>query len=80
MLDKIQVRSAPRAEASSDREILQSYLDDIFDTRVLGQGEQLELLKQMEEAETGLRDALAAIPETARRLVARGLVELGARL
>lgn len=71
MLETTRLRSAPRVEVASDREILQSYLDDIFDTRVLGQDEQLGLLKQMEAAEAGLRDALASIPETARRLVAR---------
>jgi RNA polymerase primary sigma factor len=67
----IRKSSAPQAETPSDRELLQSYLDDIFDTRVLGQDEQLELLTQMEAAEAGLRETLAAIPETARRLLAR---------
>ncbi len=71
MLDTTRLRSAPRAEAPSERELLQSYLDDIFDTRVLGQDEQRGLLMQMEAAEAGLREALAGIPETARRLLAR---------
>ncbi len=71
MLDTTRSLDARRAEAPSDRELLQSYLDDIFDTRVLGQEEQFALLNQMETAEAGLREALAAMPETARRLVAR---------
>ena len=64
MLDTTRSLDARRAEAPSDRELLQSYLDDIFDTRVLGQEEQVELLRQMETAEAGLREALATIPET----------------
>lgn len=64
-------RTPAREEARSDRELLQNYLDDIFDTRVLDPDEQLDLLKQMEEAEAGLREALAAVPESARWLVAR---------
>ncbi len=71
MLAMPQRRSSPGGDARSDRELLQNYLDDIFDTRVLDQDEQLDLLKQMETAEAGLREALAAIPETARRLVDR---------
>ncbi|MEZ4331657.1 MAG: sigma-70 family RNA polymerase sigma factor [Myxococcota bacterium] len=55
----------------ADREILQSYLDDIFDTPVLDPAEQRELLEAMEAAETDLRTALAAIPAAARALVAR---------
>lgn len=71
MLAMPQRRSSLGGDARSDRELLQNYLDDIFDTRVLDQDEQLGLLKQMERAEVGLREALAAIPETARCLVAR---------
>ncbi|MBK7948292.1 MAG: sigma-70 family RNA polymerase sigma factor [Deltaproteobacteria bacterium] len=62
---------AQRDRAPSEREILQSYLDDIFDTPVLGQAEQRDLLEKMETAEAGLREALAGIPQTARCLVAR---------
>ena len=71
MLAMPQRRNSLGGDARSDRELLQNYLDDIFDTRVLDQDEQLDLLKQMETAEAGLRGALAAIPETARCLVAR---------
>ena len=71
MLALPQRQSLLHADAGSHRELLQNYLDDIFDTRVLDQDEQLDLLKQMEAAEAGLREALAAIPETARCLVAR---------
>jgi len=60
-----------RDRAASEREILQSYLDDIFDTPVLGQAEQRELLERMEIAEAGLREALASIPQTARGLIER---------
>lgn len=71
MLVQSQRRSPARGDARSDRELLQNYLDDIFDTRVLDPEEQLDLLKQMEAAEAALREALAAIPESARWLVAR---------
>lgn len=53
------------------REILQNYLDDIFDTPVLPTSEQNQLFEAMEEAEAGLREALASIPAVARDLVAR---------
>lgn len=56
---------------ASDRDLLQCYLDEIFDTRVLGRDEQIELLDAMQKAEQGLRDALASMPATARSLVAR---------
>ena len=53
------------------REILQNYLDDIYDTPVLETTEQNELFLGMEEAEAGLRAALAQIPALASALVAR---------
>ncbi|MFK7898161.1 MAG: RNA polymerase sigma factor RpoD/SigA [Myxococcota bacterium] len=56
--------------AAADREILQDYLDDIFDTPVLPTEEQVELFQSMGTAEDGLRDALAKIPATAEHLVA----------
>ncbi|MFO0688029.1 MAG: sigma-70 family RNA polymerase sigma factor [Myxococcota bacterium] len=62
---------AARDRVASEREILQSYLDDIFDTPVLGQAEQRDLLERMEQAEAGLRESLASIPQTARCLIAR---------
>lgn len=55
---------------NADREILQDYLDDIFDTPVLPTQEQVELFQAMGTAEEGLRDALAKIPATAGHLVA----------
>jgi RNA polymerase primary sigma factor len=65
-------RIAPSAEpVTATRPLLQSYLDDIFDTRVLGLDEQTALFEQMETAEADLRAALAAIPQTARSVVAR---------
>lgn len=54
---------------SADREILQDYLDDIFDTPVLPTEEQVELFQAMGMAEEGLRDALSKIPATAEHLV-----------
>lgn len=73
MLDSTRPRpaTARRDRTPAEREILQSYLDDIFDTPVLDPAEQRELLEAMEEAEVDLRAALAAIPATARALVAR---------
>ena len=44
-----------------NREILQNYLDDIFDTPVLETQEQNALFLGMEEAEAGLRAALARL-------------------
>ena len=64
-----------------DRQILQSYLDDIYDTPVLETEEQNRLFVNMEGAEASLREALAQIPDVAQRLMerwndrrARGLV------
>jgi len=71
MLEAPRPRRAPLASAPTDRALLQDYLDDIFDTPVLGADEQEALWLQMETAEAALRRALAEIPETARRLVAR---------
>ncbi len=50
MLVPSQRHSPARGDARSDRELLQNYLDDIFDTRVLDPNEQLDLLRQMETA------------------------------
>ncbi len=62
-------------------DVLQSYLDDIYDTPVLETGTQRELFEGMETAETDLRAALAEIPAVADALLerwnekrARGLV------
>ncbi|CAM9308177.1 unnamed protein product [Discosporangium mesarthrocarpum] len=62
-------------------DVLQSYLDDIYDTPVLETGTQRELFEGMETAETDLRAALAEIPAAAEALLerwnekrARGLV------
>ena len=67
--------------APSDREVLQSYLDDIYDTPVLDTETQHDLFRGMEAAESELRGALAEIPATATAIVerwrerqARGLV------
>ncbi|MCR9094168.1 MAG: sigma-70 family RNA polymerase sigma factor [bacterium] len=62
-------------------DVLQSYLDDIYDTPVLETGTQKALFEGMEQAEADLRAALARIPATATALLerwnekrARGLV------
>ena len=62
-------------------DVLQSYLDDIYDTPVLETGTQKALFEGMEQAEADLRAALAQIPATATALLerwnekrARGLV------
>ena len=57
--------------APSDREVLQSYLDDIYDTPVLDTETQHDLFRGMEAAESELRDALAEIPATATAIVER---------
>lgn len=56
---------------AGEREILQNYLDDIYDTPVLETEEQNELFRGMEAAEAGLRDALARVPEVAELLLER---------
>ena len=58
---------APRGE----REILQSYLDDIFDTPVMDTASQNRIFAAMNEAETTLRTTAARVPEVARGLIAR---------
>ncbi len=60
-----------RIRAGGPREILQSYLDDIYDTPVLATDEQNGLFAEMETAEQALRDSLASIPETAALLLER---------
>jgi RNA polymerase sigma factor (sigma-70 family) len=50
-------------------DILDSYLRDIRDTRVLSGEEQNDLCESMEAAEQTLRSALAEIPATAREVV-----------
>ncbi|MEM9175901.1 MAG: sigma-70 family RNA polymerase sigma factor [Myxococcota bacterium] len=62
-------------------DVLQSYLDDIYDTPVLETGTQRALFEGMEQAEADLRSSLARIPATATALLdrwnekkARGLV------
>ena len=57
--------------AYHEREILQSYLDDIFDTPVLETGHQNKLFLEMETAEAGLREALSEIPPVAEALLER---------
>ena len=71
--------SAPAPLPAPD--VLQSYLDDIYDTPVLETGTQRALFEGMEEAEAELRAALAEIPATSAALLerwnekrARGLV------
>ena len=64
-------RTPARSSSAGDREILQNYLDDIFDTPVLETDEQHELFRNMEVAEQQLRAELATIPAVAERLVAR---------
>ena len=71
--------SAPAPPPAPD--VLQSYLDDIYDTPVLETGTQRALFEGMEEAEAELRAALAEIPATSAALLerwnekrARGLV------
>ncbi|MGB0619009.1 MAG: sigma-70 family RNA polymerase sigma factor [Myxococcota bacterium] len=71
--------SAPAPLPAPD--VLQSYLDDIYDTPVLETGTQRALFEGMEEAEAELRAALAEIPATSSALLerwnekrARGLV------
>jgi RNA polymerase sigma factor (sigma-70 family) len=54
-----------------EREILQSYLDDIFDTPVLETGHQNELFLEMETAEVGLREALSEVPALSEALLER---------
>jgi RNA polymerase primary sigma factor len=65
------LESAGAREAADARDLMQDYLDDIVDMSVLESSEQVRLLENMESAEETLREALAAIPETARRLLAR---------
>ena len=64
-------RTPARKSSAADREILQNYLDDIFDTPVLETEEQHELFRNREVAEQQLRAELATIPAVAERLVAR---------
>ena len=62
---------SPQSPTASDREILQNYLDDIYDTPVLETEEQHDLFRGMEAAEADLRVELAGIPETAELLLER---------
>lgn len=64
-------RAGTKPTAPVEREILQSYLDDIYDTPVLETEEQNDLFRGMENAEAGLRAELATVPGTARKLVER---------
>jgi RNA polymerase sigma factor (sigma-70 family) len=59
----------PALPAAPD--VLQSYLDDIYDTPVLETGTQRELFEGMHTAEIELRAALAEIPATADALLGR---------
>lgn len=54
-----------------DREILQDYLDDIFDTPVLDTETQNALFADLAACEEQLRASLAEVPDVARGLVAR---------
>jgi RNA polymerase sigma factor (sigma-70 family) len=54
---------------SSTGDLLESYLREIRDTPVLSTPEQDRLCEEMERAEDALRQALAAIPETARQII-----------
>jgi RNA polymerase sigma factor (sigma-70 family) len=60
-------QAAPRGE----REILQSYLDDIFDTPVMDTVSQNRIFGAMNEAEASLRKTMARVPEVARGLIER---------
>jgi len=64
-----QLATPGREDSSTAGDLLESYLDDIYDTPVLGLDEQVEVFQEMESAENLLREALAAIPATARILV-----------
>jgi RNA polymerase sigma factor (sigma-70 family) len=55
--------------ASSDRDVLQDYLDEVAELPVLEPAEQNLLLREMELSEASLRRSLALIPDTASRLL-----------
>jgi len=63
-------RSAQRIDGRLAQDPLESYLREIRDTPVLSTAEQNRLCEQMETAEQALREAMAAIPETTRQVVA----------
>ncbi|MEZ4353319.1 MAG: sigma-70 family RNA polymerase sigma factor [Myxococcota bacterium] len=63
-------RALPSGPGIGRLDPLQQYLDDIHDTPVLDRTEQTALFEAMEEAELGLRAALAPIPEVAEAVVA----------
>ncbi len=63
--------SARASDFRGDRELLQDYLDDIFDTPVLDPQSQNALFDDMRACEEELRIALAGIPEIGRTLVER---------
>ena len=56
---------------ASEREILQNYLDDIYDTPVLETEEQHDLFRGMEAAEADLRAELSGVPQVAEMLLER---------
>jgi len=56
---------------TGEREILQSYLDDIFDTPVMDTDRQNQIFAAMGEAENNLRQTVARVPEVARGLIER---------
>lgn len=64
-------RQSSQSFASSEADILQNYLDDIYDTPVLETDEQHDLFRAMEAAEASFREELAWIPQTAELLIER---------
>jgi RNA polymerase sigma factor (sigma-70 family) len=61
----------PQVFPAAGSDLLESYLREIRDTPVLGGEEMTALCEEMEQAEDVLRQALSAIPETARQILSR---------
>ena len=76
--DRIEI---PVRDPAGNGDILESYLREIRNTPVLSSLEQNAICEEMERAESALREALGAIPETTRQIIsvwrdrkAKGLV------
>ncbi len=65
------VVSAEELDPSRERRPLESYFQEIGGTRTLKREEEVFLAKDLEAATAALRDALYAIPSSARHVVAR---------
>lgn len=70
-MQQINPPAVPTRPLPVEREVLQNYLDDIYDTPVLDTDEQHSIFRAMEEAEADLRDALAEIPAASAAILAR---------